>query len=121
MDVIPTGDGVQAPYLIGQGAMSSKVKLTITPAADETWLNYQLNNTQPSLAWLVSNGLSGSSLVSLGINAELMGIENAPLTPLKQFWGYEVDGEFVASPTFAGNSGGNTLSQLVLTNAIPSY
>lgn len=121
MDVIPTADGVQNPYVIGQGQIDSKFKLTITPAADESYLNYMLQNTQPSLAWLVSNGGSGSSLVSLGINAELAGFEQTPLTASKTFWGYECDGEFVASPTFAGNSGGNTLSQLVLINAIPTY
>jgi hypothetical protein len=121
MDVIPTGDGVQAPYLIGQGPTSSSFKMTITPSADESWLNAMISNTQPSLAWVVSNGLTGANLVSLAVNSQLGGYQSADLTPIKNFWGYEIGGKFVASATGAGNSGGTTLSQLVLQNGISGY
>ncbi|MGO8725110.1 MAG: hypothetical protein ACLQK8_00080 [Streptosporangiaceae bacterium] len=121
VDIIPTADGVQDPYFLGLGAMDAKFKLTYDPAIDETALNYMLQNTQPTLAWAISNGGAGSSLISLNINAELAGYEESPLMATNQFWGYDVSGELVASSTYAGNSGGNTLCQLVLENAIPSY
>ena len=121
VDVIPTADGQQAPYFLGLGPMTAKFKMTYDPAVDETALNEMLNNTQPTLAWSTSNGLAGSSLVSLAINAELGGYMEAPLSAVNQFWGYETSGELVASSTYSGNSGGNTPCQVVLENAIPSY
>lgn len=121
MEVVNTADGVQAPYFIGRGEMTSKFKLTFNPATDESQLNHMLANDQPSLAWAVSNGGSGASLISLAANSQLAGYENAPLTPVSKFWGYDVEGSFVASTTGAGNSGGTTYSQLVLVNNIPTY
>ena len=121
MDVINTADGVQSPYFIGRGQSSSSFKLTINPAIDETQLTEMTANTQPTLAWSASNGLSGASLVSLAINSQLAGYQDVPLVAQKEFWGYSVSGKFVGSTTGAGNSGGRTLSQLVLTNAVPSF
>ncbi len=120
-DVIPTADGQQNPYFLGLGPMTAKFKMTYDPAVDETALNEMLNSTMPTLAWSTSNGLSGSSLVSLAINAQLGGYMEAPLSAVNQFWGYETSGELVASATNAGNSGGNTLCNLVLTNNVASY
>ena len=120
-DVIPTADGQQAPYFLGLGPMTAKWKMTVDPAIDESQLNHMLNNDQPTLAWSTSNGLGGTSLVSAAINAELGGYTDAPITAVNQFWGYDVSGELVASSTFSGNSGGNTLAQLVLVNNISSY
>ena len=120
-DVIPTADGQQAPYFLGLGQMSGKFKMTYDPAVDESALNEMLNNTQPTLSWSTSNGLSGSSEVSLAINAELAGYTGADLSPVKEFWGYDTSGELIMSSTYAGNSGGNTLGQLVLINNISSY
>lgn len=121
VDVIPTADGQQNPYFLGLGPITAKFKMTYDPAIDETALNEMLNNTQPTLAWSTSNGLAGANLVTLAINAELGGYTDAPISAVNQFWGYETSGELVASSTYAGNSGGNTLCQLVLTNAIPGY
>jgi hypothetical protein len=78
-------------------------------------------NTQPTFAWLTSNGLSGASAISLGINSQLTGYQDVPLVAAKEFWGYDITGKFIANSTGAGNSGGTTLSQIVLTNSTPSY
>ena len=121
VDPIPTADGVQNPYFIGLGAMTAKFKLTIDPAVDETQLALMTGNTQPTFAWSTSNGLAGTSVVTLALNAQLAGYMEAPISAVKEFWGYEVGGELVASATNAGNSGGNTLCNLVLTNNVASY
>ena len=121
VDVIPTADGQQNPYFLGLGPITAKWKMTADPAIDESQLNHMLNNDQPTLAWSTSNGLAGTSLVSAAINAELGGYTDAPISAVNAFWGYELAGELVASSTFSGNSGGNTLAQLVLVNNIPSH
>jgi hypothetical protein len=121
MQVENTADGMQKPYFIGRGPMASSFKLSIDPATDESQVNHMISNDQPALAWAVSNGLSGASLVSLAINSQLAGYQDVPLVADRDFWGYNVTGKFVGSSTGAGNSGGNTYSQLVLTNNVPSY
>lgn len=121
MDVISTADGVQNPYFIGRGQMNAAFKLTVDPAVDESQLTHMLSNDQPTLSWTASNGLSGTNVVSLTVNSQLAGYQTANLTAQKSFFGYEIDGEFVTSATGAGNSGGTTPSQLVLTNNIPTY
>jgi len=120
-DIIPTADGQQNPYFLGLGQISAKFSLTVSPAVDESQLTNMLSNTQPSLALATSNGLSGSSLCSATLNAALGGSTDAPLSAQSQFWGYDVSGELVASSTYAGNSGGNTVAQLVLVSPTPSF
>lgn len=116
-----SADGVQNPYFLGLGPVTAKFKLTVDPATDESQLTNMLSNTQPTLAWLASNGLSGASLQSLAINAELGGFTEAPLMAANEFWGYDVAGELVASSTYAGNSGGSTLCQLILQTSTPGF
>lgn len=121
MDVIPTADGYQQPYLIGRGNLDAAFKLMYNPALDETALNYMINNTQPTLAWSVSNGLSGANLVSFALAANQAGYKTVPLATDKVFFGFNADGTFIANTTNAGNSGGRSPCAITLTNAIPSY
>ena len=96
-DVIPTADGQQNPYFLGLGPMTAKFKMTVDPAIDESQLNeHAFNNTQPTLAWSTSNGLSGANVVTAAINAALGGYTDAPLTATNSFWGYDTSGELVA-------------------------
>jgi len=121
MDVIPTADGVQSPYFIGRGQMTNTFKMTVDPATDESQLTHMVSNDQPTFAWSVTNGLAGANVVTLAINSQLAGYEDVPLKATKEFWGFDVTGKFVGSSTGAGNSGGNTYSQLILTNGVSSY
>ena len=121
LDVIPTADGYQQPYLIGRGNLGATFKLVFSPALSEAPLNYMLNNTQPTLAWAINNGGSGAGLVSFALNAQLAGFKEAPLQADKTFFGWETTGELIANTTNAGNSGGRAPCQLVFQNAIPTY
>jgi hypothetical protein len=121
METVNTADGVQAPYGLLRGQIESKWKFTINPAVDESAVVHMTANDQPSLQWAVSNGGSGSGLVGLNINSALAAYEDVPLTMQKVAWGYECSGEFVGSSTYAGNSGGTTLSQMIVQNAIPVF
>jgi hypothetical protein len=80
-----------------------------------------LNNTQPTLSFVLTNGLSSPNTVSITINAALAGHKDAPLSAMKTLWGFKTTGELVASTSNAGNSGGYSPLTVVLTNAIPSY
>jgi hypothetical protein len=117
---MPAADGYQNPYLIGRGTMTAPFKLSYSPALDETALNYMINNTQPVLAWAISNGSSGAGLVSFALAANQAAFKTAPLAG-DIFYGFDATGEFVANVTNAGNSGGRSPVSITLQNALPSY
>lgn len=121
LDVIPTADGYQQPYLIGRGDLSATFKLTYGVALDETPLTAMISNSQPVFSETISNGLSGSSLVSFTANGQLAGFKEVPLKADKTFWGWEASGEFIANTTNAGNSGGRSPISIVLENAVATY
>jgi hypothetical protein len=120
-DIIPALDGVQNPYVIAAGPLTAPFTIDYDAVSNENALNYALNNTQPTLSYVISNGLSGSSLVSLTLTAQLAAHKDAPLSAQRTLWGYKTTGELLANTTNSGNSGGYSPCQVVLENAIPSY
>jgi hypothetical protein len=121
IDPIPTIDGQQAPSVISRGGASGTFDLNVNPAVDQTQLNNYLNNTQPTLLWTTANGLSGASLVSLSVAAQLAGYNSSKLTANKTTYGYNSSGDLIVNTTNAGNSGGFSPVQITLINAIPTY
>jgi hypothetical protein len=92
-----------------------------SPALDESPLTAMLSNAQPTLAWSISNGLSGSSLVSFALAANQAAFKETPLESGKTFWGWNASGEFIANTTNAGNSGGRSPLSITLQNAVATY
>lgn len=121
VDPIPTIDGTQAVYVISRGPLTGTFELAYNPALDESALNYLLQNTQPSLAWSTSNGLSGANLVSFTVNAQLGAVTEAPLKVTDSLFGYDLSGTLVGNQTNIGNSGGWGVATCTLVNAIGSY
>lgn len=115
-----TGDGYQQPYLIGRGMFDCAFKLTYDPALDESAVTTMLANTQPTLAWAIGNGGSGSGLWSFALAANQAAYKQAPLSG-DEFFGFDVTGGFVANATNAGNSAGRSPCSITLQNALPSY
>lgn len=121
LDIVTTADGSQNPYVIAAGPLTAAFTVDYDAVSDETALNYALNNTQPTLSIVFTNGLSSPNTQSITINAQLAGHKDAPLSAMKTLWGFKTTGELVANTTNAGNSGGYAPAQVVLVNAIPSY
>lgn len=121
LDIVTTADGVQDPYVIAAGPLTAMFDIDYDAVSDETALNYMLNNTQPTLSFVLTNGLSSPNTVSITINAQLAGHKEAPLSAMKTLWGFKTKGELVANTTNANNSGGYAPLQAVLVNSIPSY
>lgn len=121
IQVEPTMDGYQQPYLIGRGNLDATWKLSYSPALDEGPLSHVLANDQPTFAYSISNGGSGAGLTSLAVNAQLQAYKDSPLTQDKVFFGWEASGEFVGNTTNAGNSGGRSPLSLVFQNATVTY
>jgi hypothetical protein len=121
LDIVTTADGSQNPYVIAAGPLTAAFDIAYDAVSDETALTYMLNNTQPALSFVLTNGLSSPNTVSITINAQLAGHKTAPLSAMKTLWGFKTTGELVANVTNGGNSGGYSPLQAVLVNAIPSY
>jgi hypothetical protein len=115
-----TGDGYQQPYLIGRGNFDCSFKLTYDPALDESALTNMLTNAQPTLAWSIGNGGSGTGLWSFALAANQAAYKTAPLSG-DEFFGFDVSGDFVSNVTNSGNSGGRSPCSITLQNALPTY
>jgi len=121
LDIVPSLDGVQDPYVIGMGPLMATFAMSFDVAANETVLTYLENNTKPTFSWTISNGLSGTSLYSFSIASQLAGFKNAPLSIMKSFWGFKTAGTLIASTTNAGNSGGYSPVAITVINQTPTY
>jgi len=121
LDIVPTADGVQDPYVIGMGPLTATFSMDFDVAGNENVLGYLENNTQPTFSWTITNGLAGASLVSFSISAQLTGFKNAPLSVMRQFWGFKAAGNLIASTSNAGNSSGYSPLSVQLINAVPTF
>lgn len=121
LDVINTGDGVQDPYAIGAGPLAATFSMDFDAISDESILNYVFNNTQPALQYQLSNGLSGTNLITITISAALAGFKGAPLTPMKTLFGWKATGDLIANTSNAGNSGGYSPLAVTLVNNVPTF
>ena len=121
LDIVPTADGVQDPYVIGMGPLAATFDMSFDVAANETVLTYLENNTKPTFSWTISNGLTGTNLYSFSIASQLAGFKNAPLSIMKSFWGFKAAGSLIASTTNAGNSSSYSPLMITLQNQTPTY
>lgn len=121
LDIVPTADGVQDPYVIGTGPLTANFSMDFDVAGDESVLGYLENNTQPTLSWTISNGLTGTSLISFSIAAQLAGFKKSPLSIMKSFWGFKTSGSLIANTSNSGNSGGYSPLMVTLVNQTPTY
>ncbi len=66
-----TATGVQTPYIIQRGELTAAGKINFGAVSDESALLYMLNNTQPQLQIITTNGLSGSNLITVQTDIQL--------------------------------------------------
>lgn len=101
-----TATGVQTPYIIQRGGLSVTGKLNFGAVSDESALLYMLNNTQPQVQILVSNGLAGTAAISVQIDTQVAAFTSAAVDSSKAAVGYSNGFEAVFNTTNSGGSGG---------------
>lgn len=121
IEPIPTTDGTQSPYTIARGKFTATAKLTYQPSVDLTALTYMLNNTQPQLQIIYSNGLSGTSNITYTINVQLGAFDTSNINESSALFGYDVTAKLIANTTNVGWSGGYSPISVAVANAIPVY
>jgi hypothetical protein len=122
VDPLPTTDGTQSPYTIARGKFTATAKLTFQPSVDLTALTYMLNNTQPQLQIVYSNGLAGASNITYTINVQLGAFDTANINESSALFGYDVTAKLIANTTNAiGWSGLYSPISIAVNNSIPVY
>jgi hypothetical protein len=121
VEPLPAIDGQQAPYVIARGPLDGTFDLDWNPAVSQDPLNYMLNNTQPTLNWTTSNGLSDADEISFSFQAQLGAFNKAALTANKTTFGYKTSGILGGNVSNVNNSGGWGVCTIVLVNATPGY
>jgi hypothetical protein len=121
VEPLPTTDGTQSPYTIARGKFTATAKLTYQPSVDLTALTYMLNNTQPQLQIVYSNGLSGISNITYTINVNLGAYDVANINESSALFGYDVTAKLIANTTNVGWSGGYSPLSVSVVNAVAEY
>jgi hypothetical protein len=114
-----TLSGQQTPYVIGRNGLAIAGKFTEL-AQNETPMLNMLNNIQPQLQIVLSNGLSGANLLSATFNCQIAAYDTAKLMGNDEIE-YEVSFKGIANTTNAGGSAGYSPGSVVLQNPIPTY
>jgi hypothetical protein len=116
-----TADGTQNPYILGRGRFSCTGKASFAPTIDETPLTYMLNNTQPQLQVLQTNGLAGTNVQSIQFDVQACAFDASVIEPGKALFGYSNGFQAIANTSNVGNSGGYGPIKCTIINNTPSY
>ena len=114
-----TASGQQAPYVIYRNDLNVSGKFTEI-AQNSNPMGQLLNNSQPQLQFLATNGLSGANLLSVTFNLQQASVQTVKLADAGVIT-YESTFKAVLNSTNAGGSGGLSPASIVLVNAIPTY
>jgi hypothetical protein len=88
---------------------------------DLTALTYMLNNTQPQLQIVYSNGLAGASNITYTINVNLGAFDTANINESSALFGYDVTAKLISNTTNVGWSGGYSPISVAIGNGIAVY
>jgi len=111
----------QQPFAIPRGWFTAGATLNFDPAVDESELAWYLNNTQPTLSIVSSNGLSGTSAASITFAAQVAAFDTGAINDSKDAFGYDTTAKLVANVTNIGPSGGYGPIVVTVKNAVIAY
>jgi len=114
-----TTTGVQTPYIIQRGGLSVAGKLNFGAVSDESALLYMLNNTQPSVQIVTSNGLAGAAAITVQIDMQQCAFTASAPDTGNAAVAYQTSFEAVFNTTNAGGSGGMSPIKVSITCSIP--
>lgn len=113
-----TATGLQTPYIIQRGELNVAGKLNFGAVSDESALLYMLNNTQPQLQLVTTNGLTGANLITVQTDIQIAAFTVADPENTKTAVGYQDTFEAVFNTTNAGGSGGMSPIKITVTCAV---
>jgi len=111
--------GQQSPFAIARNSLAITGKFNQL-AQDESPMLNMLNNVQPQLQMVLTNGLSGANLLAVTIDIAKGAYDTAKLNGADEIE-YDVTWRAVANSTNAGASGGLSPGKVTIQNAVGSY
>jgi hypothetical protein len=114
-----TVNGFQSPFVIGRNTLAITGGFTHL-ATDENPMLNMLNNVQPQVQLIISNGKSGANLLSCQFDCQVAAYDTAKLNANDELE-YEITFKAVANATNVGQSGGFSPGKVTLVNAMPTY
>jgi hypothetical protein len=119
LGVFYNANGAQTPFIIQRGGLSVSGKLNFAAVPNEAALLYMLNNTQPQVQIITSNGLSGTNLVSIQFDIQVAAFEEAEPETSKTAVGYNTSFKAVLNTTNAGGSGSYSPIKVTVVCNVP--
>jgi hypothetical protein len=116
-----TAQSAQTPFIIARGPFSASGTMAFSVASDDTDLYLMLENIQPQTQVTMTNGLSGTSAITLTFNMQTTAFIKDKVTRNSVLIGYDASYDAVANATNVGGSGGLAPISVSLTNAQPTY
>lgn len=116
-----TGQNTQNPFIIQRGPVSISGSINFSKPSDESALDYMLNNSQPQLQIVATNGLAGASLLSLQIDCQVAAFNSSKISFSEEAIGYATTFKALANTTNAGASGGRSPGKFTIGTAIATY
>jgi hypothetical protein len=114
-----TLSGQQSPFIIGRYGLGMAGKFSEIAQSETPYLNL-LNNTQPQLQVVITNGGSGASLLSCQIDIATAAYKTTKLNAADEIQ-YDTDFVGINNSTDIGASGGLAAGKVTLINATPTY
>ena len=111
--------GFQSPIIIARNALAITGGFTHLATSESPMLN-MLNNVQPQIQIVISNGKTGANLLSAQFDCQAAAYDTAKLNGNDELE-YEVSFKGIANTTNVGQSGGYSPGKVTLVNAIPTY
>ncbi|WP_214103236.1 phage tail tube protein [Acrocarpospora catenulata] len=115
-----TAEGKQSAYVIARGPIDVTGKFTRLAETESSILDY-LDNVQPALQVLLSNGGAGGGLVSVQVDMAKVGYRTAKINAGGTVFQYDVEFQAIANSTNIGASGGLAPAKVTVQNAVTSY
>jgi hypothetical protein len=117
MQIYYTAQNSQNPYSIFRGPLTLAGTLNFV-VADETALTYLTSNTQPQFQLIISNGLSGASMLSMQIDLQQCAFTTSKISRGNPAVEYAVTFDAIANSTNTGFSGGLGPATVTMQNAV---
>lgn len=114
-----TAQGIQTPYIFARNGLEIVGKFNELAQNENPMLN-MLNNTQPQVQIIITNGLSGAALLSVTLNCQVAAYDTVKLNSNEEIE-YDVTFKGVENSTNIGGSGGLGCGTVVVQNAVPTY
>jgi hypothetical protein len=109
-----------APYVMMRGACTVAFSNLVFITKDESIYNHMINNDGPQLQFVWDNGLTGSNHRAIQIDTSSAAFEETKPDYGEDLLRWSTMGDFIATSTNAGASGGESPIKATLTNAIAS-